>query len=242
MSKPTKNPDVFGNAISDFFHHGNAENIIVHSDDFDDDNIPVDYLFRGFQEMPPLEKTALKRCRGKILDVGCGAGSHSLYLQQEKKLETTAIDVSEKAIEICKLRGVNDARATDFFQLKNEKFDMVLMLMNGSGIVGKLSNLTSFFQQLKTLLSPKGQVLIDSSDLSYLFDQTEDGGVWVDASKGYYGELNYRISYKNEVSKEFDWLFIDFETLKFAAGANGFQCKMIQKGTHYDYLAELTVA
>lgn len=241
MSKPTKKPDVFGNAISDFFHHGKAEDIVVHSDDFDDDEIPVDYLFRNFQEMPPLEKTALKRCHGKILDVGCGAGSHSLFLQQEKKLDVTAIDVSKKAIEICKLRGVNDARCEDFFQLKNEKFDTILMLMNGSGIVGKLRNLESFFQQLKTLLSPKGQVLIDSSDLSYLFEHDKDGGIWVDTSKGYYGELNYQIAYKNEISEKFDWLFIDFETLKFAAETNGFQCEMILKGEHYDYLAELTI-
>lgn len=241
MSKLDKNPDVFGNAISDFFHYGKAEDIIVHSHDFEDDLIPVYYLFRKFKEMPALEKTALKRCRGKILDVGCGAGSHSLFLQQEKKMKITSIDISEKTIEICKLRGINNARCEDFFQLKNEKFDTILMLMNGSGIVGKLQNLEHFFQQLKVLLSPNGQVLIDSSDLSYLFEHDKDGGVWVDASKGYYGELNYQIEYKNEISNAFDWLFIDFETLKFASEISGFHCELIRKGEHYDYLARLTL-
>lgn len=241
MSKLNNNPDIFGNAISDFFHHRKPENIIVRSSEFDDDEIPVEYLFRNFDEMPSLEKAALKRCRGKILDVGCGAGSHSIYLQEEKNLEVTAIDISEKAIETGKLRGLKKVCSEDFFQLNDEKFDTILFLMNGIGIVGKLTNLERFFQKLKTLLAPNGQVLLDSSDLSYLFEQTEDGGVWVDASKGYYGELEYKIAYKNEVSKPFHWLFIDFQTLKFASETNGFKCEMLQQGKHYDYLARLTV-
>lgn len=241
MSKNNTNPDIFGHAISDFFHGKDTEDITVYSNDFDNDLIPVDYLFREFKEMPPLERAALERCNGKILDVGCGAGSHALHLQDTKNFTVTGIDISEKGIEICQKRGLKDARCEDFFQLKNETFDTILMLMNGSGIVGKLSNLEPFFKQLKTLLAPKGKVLIDSSDLSYLFEQDEDGGVWIDASQGYYGELHYQIGYKNEISEKFDWLFIDFETLRFAAESNGFACKLLQEGDHYDYLAELTI-
>lgn len=239
MSKLHKNPDIFGDAISDFHHKNNPENIIVHSSDFDDDEIPVDYLFRNFQEMPPLEKTALQSCRGKILDVGCGAGSHSRYLQQEKKLEVVPIDVSEKAIETCKLRGLKNARSQDFFKLENEKFDTILLLMNGVGIVGKLENLSRFFKKLAELLAPNGKVLLDSSDLSYLFEAEKDGGIWIDVSQGYYGEMTYRTSYKNQTSAAFDWLYLDFETLKFAAESHGFDCELVQQGAHYDYLAEL---
>lgn len=240
MSKIHKNPDIFGNAISDFYHENNPENIVVHSDDFDDDEIPVDYLFRNFPKMPVLEKTALQNCRGKTLDVGCGAGSHSRYLQQEKKLQVVPIDISEKAVEICQLRGLKKARSQNFFELKNEKFDTILLLMNGAGIIGKLENLGQFFKKLTELLAPNGKVLLDSSDLSYLFEIEKDGGIWVDASQGYYGEMTFRTSYKNQISEAFDWLYIDFETLKYAAEVNGFACELVQKGAHYDYLARLT--
>nr|WP_255554027.1 class I SAM-dependent methyltransferase [Mesonia aestuariivivens] len=232
-----KNPDIFGQAVLDFHHQQQPENIIVHSEDFDDDEIPTDYLFRSYEEMPILEQKALQLAEGKILDVGSCAGSHSLYLQQQNK-EVKAIDVSEGAIEVCQLRGVKNAEVKDFFQLKNEQFDTILMLMNGSGIIGKLKNLTQFFQHVKTLLKPNGKILIDSSDLRYLFDEDEDGGIWVNPNK-YYGELSYSISYKNETSTKFDWLYIDFNSLQLAAQSNEFSCELIKEGEHFDYLAML---
>lgn len=236
-----KKPDIFGAAIKAYYHHQDKEDIVVHSPDFDDDVIPVDYLFRNFKEMPPLERTALAKCSGKVLDVGCGAGSHALYLQNTRKMEVTAVDSSQGAIEVCKMRGIKDARTLFFEDLTEEKFDTILLLMNGTGIVGKLKQLDNFFQKLKELLASNGQVLIDSSDLSYLLDPDEDGGVWVDPSEGYYGELSYRLSYKGETSEAFDWLYLDFHSLDLAAHKNGFQCELVQKGEHYDYLARLTV-
>lgn len=231
--------DVFGKAVSEFYHNRDETDIIVHSPDFDDDVIPVPYLFRNYEEMPVIEQHALKKCTGKVLDVGCGAGSHSLYLQNEKKLQVTAIDVSEGAVEITKLRGVKDARRSDYFELKNETFDTILLLMNGTGIIGKLENLDHFFQHTKSLLKPGGQVLIDSSDLSYLFDLEEDGGFWIDPEEPYYGELEFSISYKNLMSPKFNWLYLDFNTLQLAAAENGFTCHLLKKGEHFDYLAQL---
>lgn len=241
MNKPKNNPDIFGKAITAYHESGDKEDIIVHSPDFDDDVIPVPYLFRSYKEMPELEQKALRACRGKVLDVGCGAGSHSLYLQEERKLKVTAIDTSEGAIGTCRQRGISDARNVAFEALSGEKFDTILLLMNGTGIVGKMRFLDAFFEQLKNLLTKDGQVLIDSSDLIYLFDADEDGGVWVDSSKGYYGELTYRLSYKGETSESFPWLYLDFDSLYLAAGKNGSNCDLIYEGAHYDYLAKLTL-
>lgn len=241
MKNEKNNPDIFGKAIKAYFENGDAKDILVHSPDFDDDVIPVPYLFRNFSEMPPLEKKALSLSKGRVLDVGCGAGSHALYLQEEKKLEVTAIDTSAGAIEVCENRGIKDARNISFEDLSEETFDTILLLMNGTGIVGKMRNLDTFFQKLKSLLNPEGQVLIDSSDLVYLFDTDEDGGVWVDAANGYYGELTYSLSYKGETSKSFDWLYLDFDSLYLASLKNGFACEQVMKGEHYDYLARLTL-
>jgi SAM-dependent methyltransferase len=239
MNNNNSEKDIFGKAISAYYHHKDTTEIEVHSPDFDDDVIPVPYLFRNYSEMPPLEKKALQLSTGKVLDVGCGAGSHSLYLQQEKKLAVTAIDTSVGAIEIAQKRGLKDARVIDFFSLKNEKYDTILLLMNGSGIIGKLKNLDNFFGKTRELLAPGGKVLLDSSDLSYLFEKDEDGGIWVEPEAPYYGELQFKVSYKGESSAYFNWLYIDFETLKFAAESNKFSCKSIKKGEHFDYLAEL---
>ena len=241
MSNEKNDVDIFGNAIKAYFENKDPEDIIVHSPDFDDDVIPVPYLFRTYAEMPPLEKKALQLCRGKVLDVGCGAGSHALYLQNDKNLEILAIDTSEGAIEICRKRGIRDAENVAFEDLSEERFDTILLLMNGTGIVGKMRKLDGFFAKLKELLNTGGQVLIDSSDLIYLFDADEDGGVWVDSANGYYGELQYSMSYKGERSNYFDWLYLDFDSLSLAASKNGFSCDLVKKGAHYDYLARLSV-
>ncbi|WP_034921373.1 class I SAM-dependent methyltransferase [Gillisia sp. CAL575] len=231
--------DVFGKAISAYYQQQDETPILVHSPDFDDDEILVPYLFRNFKEMPPLEQAALEKASGRILDVGCGAGSHALFLQKDKNLEVTAIDISEGALEICKARGIKDARKIDYFNLENEKFDTILLLMNGTGIIGKLENLDRFFQHSKSLLSKNGQIIIDSSDLSYLFDPDEDGGIWIDPDAPYYGELEFSISYKGERSSEFSWLYLDYSSLALAAEGNNFSCELLKKGEHYDYLAIL---
>lgn len=239
MNNKTADKDIFGKAISAWYHNKDQTDIFVHSPDFDDDIIPVSYLFRDFTEMPPLEQRALQLCKGRVLDVGCGAGSHGLYLQREKGLEVTAVDTSAGAVEIARLRGLEDVRNIDFFDLNNEKYQTILMLMNGSGIIGKLANLDVFFTRARNLLAQNGTILMDSSDLQFLFDKDEDGGIWIDTGEGYYGELNFQISYKGERSAFFNWLYIDFNSLKLAAEKNKFSCRLIQKGEHYDYLAEL---
>lgn len=235
------NKDIFGEAIKDFYHKKHQEDIVVQAPDFDDDIIPVSYLFRNYSEMPKIEQKALELAFGEVLDVGCGAGSHSLFLSEEKKLKVHAIDISEGAIEICKKRGIINANVQDIFDLKKAKYDTLLFLMNGSGIIGKLGSIDRFFLHIKKLLKPDGQILIDSSDISYLFAE-DDGSFWVDASAAYYGEMQYKLQYKNLESDWFDWLYIDYNTLQNAANSNGFICELLLEGENNDYLAKLTMA
>ena len=205
----------------------------MHSPDFDDDIIPVEYLFRDFSDMPKLEQIALKQCKGKVLDVGCGAGSHALFLQNNQKLETYALDNSQGAIEITRKRGVLNTLEKDFFSLSGYRFDTILMLMNGSGIIGKLENLEEFFRHSKSILNVGGQIIMDSSDLIYLFDDE------IDNTEKYYGEFEFSLSYKGLKSDSFNWLYIDPELLMQYAEANGFKCKILETGENYDYLAVL---
>ncbi|MUH35724.1 class I SAM-dependent methyltransferase [Zobellia amurskyensis] len=232
--------DVFGKALLDFQEGNYSEDIITFSSLDEEDTIPVPYLFRNFKEMPKLEQEALKLCKGSILDVGCGAGSHSLYLQ-EKGLTVTALDYSKGATETCTLRGIKNVIHSDIYSFKNQKFDTLLLLMNGIGIVGKLNQMSQFFDHVKTLMNPGAQILLDSSDIIYMFEEDEDGGVWVPDTGTYYGEIEFHMKYKDEKSDSFFWLYLDYKTLEMAAEANGFACQLVRNGEHYDYLAKLWI-
>ena len=231
--------DLMGRAIWDYYYQENSEDLQTETSISELDDLPVSYLFRDYQEMNALEKKALDLSFGKVLDVGSGAGSHSLYLQNERKLEVTALDISPKSIEICKARGVKNAVCEDFLKFSDSKFDTILLLMNGTGIFQSLKNVDQYLQKLKNLISENGQILLDSTDILYMYDQDDDGGVLVPAT-GYYGELDYYIHYKGESELPMKWLYLDFNTLKNAAIANGFKIQKI-KQLDDSYLAKLTV-
>ena len=231
--------DLFGKAILDYQTGNNPEDLITETTISEADEMSVAYLFRSFEEMPKLEQKALELSTGKILDVGCGAGSHSLYLQN-KGLDVTSIDVSANAIEACKLRGLKNAFTQDVMTLQHQKFDTVLLLMNGAGMCGRLKNISNFLLQLKNLLTEEGQILVDSSDIIYMFDEDEDGGKWIPGDSDYYGEVEFIVSYKGATEKPFEWMYIDYNTLQNAALTNGFTCELVLEGEHFDYLARLT--
>lgn len=233
--------DPMGTAISDYFNHHRADCLRVFSSQFEEDMIPVKELFRTMQSMPMLERTALQMAEGKILDVGAGSGCHALALQEMGK-EVCAIDISPLSVEVMKQRGVKESRLVNLFdETFTETFDTILMLMNGSGIIGRLSNMPDFFQRMKLLLRPGGCVLMDSSDLRYLFEE-EDGSIVIDLAGDYYGEIDFKMQYKNVKGDTFDWLYVDFQTLSLYASECGFKAELVKEGKHYDYLAKLSIA
>lgn len=227
-----------GKAIWDYYHQENPENLQTETSISELDELPVDYLFRDFEEMNKLEQKALKLAQGKVLDIGAGAGSHSLYLQNNRHLEVTALDISPLSIEICRLRGVKRAVAENMLAFSGETFDTILLLMNGTGIFQSLLVIDIYLKKLYALLNEKGQILIDSTDIIYMFDRDEDGGVYIPA-EGYYGELDYVVHYKGESEEPIKWLYLDFNTLKNAAENNGFTIeKVLQEDD--SYLSKLT--
>lgn len=231
--------DLFGQAILDFQTNNAPEDLVTETNISEADAMSVAYLFRTYNEMPKLEKKALQLAKGKILDVGCGAGSHSLYLQA-KGFDVTVIDISPNAIKACQLRGVKNTKVQNLLEVENDKFDTILLLMNGTGIFRTLAETSQFLQKLKSLLTPNGQILIDSSDIIYMFDQDEDGAYLIPAD-GYYGELTFTVSYKGQTEDTFPWLYLDYNTLQNAAHANGLACELVMEGKHYDYLAKLSL-
>lgn len=227
-----------GAAIRDFYETGKAARLRVFATGFDEDELPVATLFRKEDDMPMLEKQALSLCKGHVLDVGAGAGCHSLALQA-KGMQVTAIDISPNSVEVMRQRGVKVALESDLYdECFMGQYDTVLMLMNGSGIIGRLEGMSKFFHRMKQLLAPEGFILMDSSDLRYIFEN-EDGSLDIDLNDGYYGEMNYRMQYKGIKGEPFDWLYVDFSTLSYYAEQNGFVADLVAEGEHYDYLVRL---
>jgi len=224
--------DPMGRAIADYWKTKKADRLRVYSPMFEEDEMPLSTLFRTYETMPEIEKKALDMAKGRTLDAGAAAGCHSLVLQ-ERGIDGTAIDISPLSVETMILRGVKNVREQDFFTLDKEQYETILMLMNGIGIVGTLERMPEFFSQLDKILAPEGQVLCDSSDISYVFE-----GDMPDMD--YYGEQSFRMQYKNIIGEPFPWLYIDADMLKDMALKNGYEVEVVGKGEHYDYLARIT--
>lgn len=227
-----------GAAILEYQTSGKASRLRVLSSMFEEDEMPISHLFRTLDNMPPLEQKALNMAKGRILDVGAGAGCHALALQ-ERGLSVKAIDISPLSCEAMKRRGIKDVECINLFDKHLESgFDTILMLMNGTGIAGKVANLPALFDRAKSLLNKDGQILIDSSDLKYLYEN-EDGSFDIDLNGPYYGEVDYQMVYRNIKGEPFDWLYIDYPLLQSIAENCGLGCQLIAKGQHYDYLAQI---
>jgi SAM-dependent methyltransferase len=227
--------DVFGTALLDFQTGKCKEDILTSTSISDEEPLSVSYLFRTYDEMPKLEQTALELVKGSILDIGCGAGSHSLHLKA-KGFKVKSIDISPKAIECCQLRGLDNAEVLNVLD-ETQRFDTLLLLMNGSGVFQSLEETPKVLNHLKKLLNKNGQILIDSSDIKYMFED-DDGGVWLDMHNAYYGELAYTVRYKGK-EDSFKWMYLDFDRLKTACSIVGLQCIKIEEGPHHDFLAQI---
>ena len=262
--------DPMGSAILEYQKTGDAARLRVLSSQFEEDEIPVPHLFRGIEEMPDLERAALDLAKGRVLDVGAGAGCHSIILQS-RGLDVTSVDISPLSCEAMKLRGLRDVQCLDILEdgrardsghavrsgedgqardsghaVRSEEdgrawhhgYDTILMLMNGTGIAGTVEGLAPMLKTVSGLLAPGGSILIDSSDLQYLY-RNDDGSIDIDLCGAYYGEVDYRMVYRNVKGKPFNWLYADFSLLHSAALKCGLSCEMVSEGEHYDYLARI---
>lgn len=229
--------DPFESAFYDFLNGKKDVNITVHCNKGETEDIPISYFFRDYEEMPKLEKKALELCSGKILDIGAGSGIHSLYLQNND-FDITALDIKPGFVDVMTKRGIKKTVVSDIFDYKDKKFDTLLMLMNGIGFTKNFNGLRDFLKQAKTLLNEGGQLILDSSDLLYLYED-EDGECLINLNEEYYGEVEYIIEYNNVKGEIFHWLYIDYGNLLQIAEELGFECEMIYEDNHYNYLARL---
>ncbi|MEX1001598.1 MAG: methyltransferase domain-containing protein [Crocinitomicaceae bacterium] len=229
--------DPIGFAIDDFNRFANLDaQIIVQSDLCEDDILPVPYLFRSHHQMPAIEKMALHHCQGKVLDIGAGAGCHSIHLLK-KGFEVTALEASKGAADFLSHSKIPVIH-TDFMNYSASTYDTILMLMNGIGLAGSVNHLPAVLKHLSTLLNPGGIILLDSTDIQYMYE-VEDGSIWIDLNAPYYGEMQFNMVYKGVESGWFPWLYIDPVRLAEICNLSGFEIKILSEGKNNHYLALL---
>ncbi len=226
--------DVLGQALYDYYKKAARGKLWIHNKYGPKEEMPVPIYFRGATDMPERELIALQNCKGKVLDIGAGAGSHALLLQ-EKGIDVTALEISPKAAEVMKLRGVAAIVEQDIFELEIAGFDTLLLLMNGIGLTENISMLKEFFQHAKKLLNTGGQLIFDSSDVAYLYDGK------FQKMENYYGEIMYQYEYKKQKTDWFNWLYIDKKKLIKIAGEEGWKTEILFEDEFDQYLAKLVL-
>lgn len=224
--------DLPGQAIFDYHFALSKAKLFVHDEFGPKVEMPIKMYFRTEKEMPELERKAMNICRGKVLDIGAGAGSHALALQG-RNMDVTALEISPKACEVMTDRGVENVVCKDIFQYSEQKFDSLLLLMNGIGLCGTLKGFEDFLNHAQNLLNPGGQLIFDSCDVSYMFEDDE-------LPDFYYGEVNCRYEYQKQLTEWFRWLYLDQQTMKTISGRLGWHSEIIFEDENSQYLAVLT--
>lgn len=224
--------DLPGRAILDYFQGNKKTRLYVHDRFGPEVEMPISMYFRGVETMPELELKALEQIKGSVLEIGAGAGSHALELQN-RGFEVHALEISPSACEVMGQRGVISVICEDIFEYSAQKYDSLLLLMNGIGLCGTLEGLDQFLLKAESLLNLGGQILFDSSDIQYMYAYTRKPSF-------YYGQVECAYQYGKEITPWFHWLYVDFSTLRKRALTLGWKAEFLFEDDHYQYLAKLT--
>jgi SAM-dependent methyltransferase len=229
----------FGRGLRAFFEGQQDAVHILHRDDGLPQPIPIAVFFRDAAEFTEQELDALDRCRGHVLDIGAGAGIHSLELEA-RGLTVTAIDVDPDAVAIMISRGLEDVRLADVFEFDAGPFDTLLLLGHGIGMVGTLAGLDRFFRYAPTLTATGGQILLNSVDVRMTEDPKHLAYHERNRKAGVYeGVIAMEIEFDGERGAPFTWLHVDFETMATAADRAGWDAELLQQDPTGEYLARL---
>lgn len=223
--------DLHGKAILDYYKGEEARPLTIHNNYGEPEDMPVEVFFREEPDLSTLEHLALIECRGKVLDMGAGAGAHALILAS-RGFDVYAIENSPGCVEVMQKSGVKQVIFEDFYKHKAQ-YDTVLILMNGLGLAGKLENVPAFLEHCFSMLRPGGQILVDSSDISYLYDE----GVVRPAH--YYGEVRYAYEYRKERGDWFDWVYVDQDSLAQIANDMELDLEILITDEFDQYLARI---
>lgn len=225
--------DILGKALYDYYKKRFKKPLLLHNNYGKPERQPLHVFFQDQDSMPDMELFALSLCRGRILDIGAGAGRHSVALAQQG-LDVTSIDSSPACVRLMHERGLPHVIQCDIHSYNEDRYDTLLLMMNGIGLCQTLDALEPLLGKFRELLKPGGQVIFDSSDISYLYLDE------LFPNDRYFGEIDYCYEYRGEMGDWFKWVYIDKETMQFKAEKAGFNFQIIYQDSGDQYLARLT--
>jgi 2-polyprenyl-3-methyl-5-hydroxy-6-metoxy-1,4-benzoquinol methylase len=231
--------DFHGQCLLDFYNGDENANYTMERDDgyFYPPMYAKSY-FHLTDNYDQIEQIALDNAQGLILDLGAGAGSHSLYLQK-RGFEVHSVDVSKKAVEVMAKRGVSHPIHANIFEYDKNKYDTILIIF-GIGIVGNLNGLNSLFINLNKILKDGGSLFTDSIDVHEAKQHDyHKYHKWKEQQGRYFGERKLRIHYNNQISEWFDWMHADKATLKMYCEKHGFHFHLLKKDVNSRYIAKI---
>lgn len=231
--------DGYGQALYDYFHHGEGFELVERDDGYIAPAGGPQAYFSSYQEWPTYQQEAIEYARGRVLDIGCGAGRHALYLQ-EQGLDVLGVDISPKAIEVCKARGLRRARVLSITELSFRvgTFDTIVMLGNNFGLFGSFKRARWLLRRFRNMTTEGGRIVAESRD-PYATDKPEHRHYHaLNRSRGRMGgQLRLRIRYKRYATPWFDYLIVSQEEMENILQGTGWQVDHFIEGSEGIYIA-----
>lgn len=224
--------DAYGAELWDYFKTKDDKREIVERDDNFIDGSRNGYggsvYFSEYKDWSPIEKKAIKHAHGRILDIGCGAGRHALYLQK-KGLDVTGIDSSPLAIKVCKLRGLKKARVLSFDNInkfETNSFDTVILLGNNFGLFGGFQKAKSLLRKLDKITSAHATIVASTTDPYQTKNPSHRRYQKLNRRRGRMpGQLRIRIRHSDLVGPWFDYLLASKKEVKQIVDGTGWRVK-----------------
>jgi SAM-dependent methyltransferase len=218
----------WGRALEDHFRSGRSRQFYVHDSNGSCMEHSTAEGFSVTSRLKVIEEKSLNLCRGRVLDVGAGAGRDALKLKT-MGMDVLAIDDDPRCVKIMHARGLATARCIDIHNLDESNFDTILIMQMTIGLAGTLDGLVNLLTHLTRIIREDGQILLDSMSPAYL-----------SGSPHYSGQRQIEIHYGRYVGTTLPWLYVDYDALRICARQVSLDTELIIRGPlQHDYLARV---
>jgi SAM-dependent methyltransferase len=221
----TKQQDAYGRIVWDHLHGRPLQEIVERDDGWFGTSSAAPRYFAEFKHWPPHQQAAMKYVRGRVLDVGCGAGRCCLYLQKRGQ-PVVGIDASPLAVQTCRKRGVKDARVLPFTQIHRGlgRFDTILMMGNNFGLFGSRQRARWLLRRLHSLTSPEARIVAESNSIYETRNPDHLRYHRSNRRRGRMsGQLRIRIRYQRGCTPWIDYLMVSPDEMKAILAGTGWR-------------------
>lgn len=231
--------DGYGQAMWAYFKGRESYEIIERDDGYFSLSGGAENYFAEYKDWPEHQKKGINFAKGKVLDIGCGAGRNSLYLQK-KGIDVTGIDISPLAIKVCKARGLKKAKILQIDQINKFKpgsFDTIIMYGNNFGLFGSFNKARKLLKTMHKITSPNALIIAESNDPYKTKDPAHLQYHKFNKRRGRMpGQLRFRIRFEKYSTKFFDYLIVSKKEMKEILKDTGWKVKKFinaKKGSSY---------